>query len=123
MNIIIPLCGIGKRFQEAGYELPKPLIDIMGKSMIEHVLDHLDISIDERIFIIYHNSLDEYQFSTRVREQHPHVTLISLDKRTEGAAETVLCGIQRVQGVGSYAKTLLIDCDTLYHIPIISLSS
>jgi HAD superfamily hydrolase (TIGR01509 family) len=119
MNIIIPLCGIGKRFQEAGYDLPKPLIDVMGTSMIERVLDRLDMSVDDRIIIIYHHSLEEYHFSTRIRKRYPHVSLISLDKRTEGAAETVLYGIQQIQDVGFHTKTLLIDCDTLYHIPII----
>jgi HAD superfamily hydrolase (TIGR01509 family) len=120
MNIIIPLCGIGKRFEEAGYELPKPLIEVMGKTMIEQVLDHLDVSAEDRIFIVYHHSLEEYQFSMRIRERYPHILLISLDKRTEGAAETVLRGIQWIQDyeLGSHSNTLLIDCDTLYHIPI-----
>jgi beta-phosphoglucomutase-like phosphatase (HAD superfamily)/choline kinase len=117
MNIIIPLCGIGKRFQDAGYDLPKPLIKIMGKTMIEQVLDRLDVSANDHIIIIYHQSLDEYQFSTIIRERYPYISLISLDKRTEGAAETVLYGIQRIQD--HHKKTLLIDCDTLYHIPII----
>ncbi len=39
MKIIIPMSGIGKRFLEAGYTLPKPLIDVDGKPMIYHVVD------------------------------------------------------------------------------------
>ena len=76
MNIIIPLCGIGKRFQEAGYVLPKPLIDVMGKSMIENVLDHLDASEDDNIFIIYHHSLEEYGFSTYIKTYNPRIKLM-----------------------------------------------
>ena len=39
MKIIIPMSGIGKRFLEAGYTLPKPLIDVDGVPMIHHVID------------------------------------------------------------------------------------
>ncbi|MDQ1911644.1 NTP transferase domain-containing protein [Paenibacillus sp. GD4] len=39
MQIIIPMSGIGKRFIEAGYEDPKPLIQVDGKPIIEHVVN------------------------------------------------------------------------------------
>ena len=39
MQIIIPMSGIGKRFLEAGYVDPKPLIEVDGSPMIHHVID------------------------------------------------------------------------------------
>jgi NDP-sugar pyrophosphorylase family protein len=39
MQIVIPMSGMGKRFKEAGYSDPKPLIPIDGRPMIEHVID------------------------------------------------------------------------------------
>nr|MCU0430611.1 NTP transferase domain-containing protein [Cytophagaceae bacterium] len=39
MKIIIPMSGVGQRFVEAGYKVPKPLIEIDGKPIIEHVVD------------------------------------------------------------------------------------
>lgn len=39
MHIIIPMSGIGKRFIDAGYQDPKPLIEIDGKPIIEHVVN------------------------------------------------------------------------------------
>jgi bifunctional N-acetylglucosamine-1-phosphate-uridyltransferase/glucosamine-1-phosphate-acetyltransferase GlmU-like protein len=38
VQIIIPMSGLGKRFIDAGYKDPKPLIDVDGKPMIEHVI-------------------------------------------------------------------------------------
>jgi len=38
MHIVIPMSGTGNRFLEAGYSTPKPLIQIDGKPMIEHVI-------------------------------------------------------------------------------------
>lgn len=39
MHIIIPMSGIGKRFIDAGYSAPKPLIIVEGKPIIEHVIN------------------------------------------------------------------------------------
>jgi len=39
MQIVIPMSGIGKRFLDAGYTDPKPLIKVDGKPIIEHVLN------------------------------------------------------------------------------------
>jgi NDP-sugar pyrophosphorylase family protein len=39
MKIIIPMSGVGKRFVEAGYTVPKALLEIRGKPIIEHVFD------------------------------------------------------------------------------------
>ncbi|MCL6274283.1 NTP transferase domain-containing protein [Muricauda sp. 2012CJ35-5] len=38
MKIIIPMSGMGNRFVKAGYSTPKPLIEIDGKPIIEHVV-------------------------------------------------------------------------------------
>ena len=37
MHIIIPMSGIGKRFVGAGYRIPKPLIVVDEKPIIEHI--------------------------------------------------------------------------------------
>ena len=39
MNIIIPMSGIGKRFIDAKYQQPKPLIEVDQKTIIEHVIN------------------------------------------------------------------------------------
>ena len=39
MQIVIPMSGFGERFRKAGYDVPKPLIEIDGKSIIAHVID------------------------------------------------------------------------------------
>jgi NDP-sugar pyrophosphorylase family protein len=41
VNIIIPMAGYGSRFSNAGYQTPKPLIDMFGKTMIETVIENL----------------------------------------------------------------------------------
>lgn len=51
MKIIIPMSGIGKRFVEADYKEPKPLIIVENKPIIEHVINLFDKENDEFVFI------------------------------------------------------------------------
>ena len=39
MQIIIPMSGFGERFRAAGYAVPKPLIEVDGKTIIQHVVE------------------------------------------------------------------------------------
>ena len=41
MQLVIPMAGLGTRFSQAGYKKIKPLINVLGKPMIEIVLDNL----------------------------------------------------------------------------------
>ena len=41
INIVIPMAGRGSRFVKAGYQMPKPLLDIHGKHMIEVVTKNI----------------------------------------------------------------------------------
>ena len=38
MQIVIPMAGSGTRFVRAGYKAIKPLIEVDGRPMIEHVV-------------------------------------------------------------------------------------
>ena len=51
MNIIIPMSGLGSRFFNAGYTIPKAFIEIEGKPIIQHVVDRFDPD-DNFIFVV-----------------------------------------------------------------------
>ena len=58
MQIVIPMSGFGERFRRAGYVLPKPLIEIDGKSVIAHVIGMFPGETDF-IFICNRDHLSE----------------------------------------------------------------
>ena len=62
MNVIIPIGGIGQRFKDENYLMPKPLINVLGKSMIYRVINNLNIDNNDTIYIIYNNHLKEFNF-------------------------------------------------------------
>jgi len=121
MNIIIPLGGKGERFSKNGYLQPKPLILIFDKTMIEHVIDNLNISSNDKIFIIYNYSLDYYNFSDMIKNKYPYINLIKIND-TKGSVETLFLGINYIMNNLSYHnKSLILDCDTFYTENIIDI--
>ena len=51
LNILIPMAGAGKRFSDAGYSFPKPLIEANNKPMIQWVVESLNLK-GKYIFLI-----------------------------------------------------------------------
>lgn len=123
MNIIIPLAGKGERFVKEGYSVPKPMIPIFHKTMLEHVIDHLSIQQNQhQIFILYRSDLDKFDFKNYYQEKYPNIHFIQVPE-TKGAAETLYIGIDQMkkQKLHYDEKTLVIDCDTFYTKDIISI--
>jgi NDP-sugar pyrophosphorylase family protein len=60
-QLIIPMSGLGKRFLKQGYTLPKPLIRVLGKPIIAHVLEMFD-GWDDVLFIVNQDHLQNKEF-------------------------------------------------------------
>ena len=88
INIVIPMAGRGQRFTEAGYDKPKPLIDVVGVPMIKRVIDSLTLKnyYYNFIFIALQEHLDE-GLQEYLADKG---TIIPLNHVTEGAACTTL---------------------------------
>lgn len=121
MNIIIPIGGIGQRFKDEGYDLPKPLISVLGKPMVYQVINSLNLTNTDVIYIVYHNHLKEFNFETLIKFYFPKINIkfVSLDYLTKGAAETVLRGLETFTENELNDNVLLLDCDTFYDDDII----
>jgi capsule biosynthesis phosphatase len=121
MNIIIPIGGVGQRFKDEGYDLPKPLISVLGKPMIYHVINSLSLENPDTVYVVYHNHLKEFNFETLIKFYFPKINIkfVSLDYLTKGAAETVLRGLETFTEDKLNDNVLLLDCDTFYSDDII----
>ena len=93
INIVIPMAGNGSRFVEAGYKKPKPFINVNGKSMIERVMENLNLNdcYDISYYLIAKEEhLKQEAEIVKYLKTKYNVTFITVDKTTEGAACTVL---------------------------------
>lgn len=120
MNIIIPLGGRGERFFKEGFSKPKPLINILSKPMIFHVIDNLKLHFNDKLFIIYHTKLDDYNFEQIIKKEYSNITLIPIDYKTSGAVETINFGLNTIREISLNKQTVLLDCDTFYTCDILS---
>jgi len=91
MKIIIPMSGIGKRFVEAGYKDPKPLIIVEGKPIIEHIVNLFDIRRDQYVFICNDKHLRETNMRNELLRIVPGCTIyeVSVDNR-KGPVDAVM---------------------------------
>jgi len=93
MNFVIPMAGHGNRFKNAGYNIPKYLIEVKGKKLLQYSLESLPLDLATNIiFIALKEHQENFNIEKEIRSILKEITfkLILLDKVTEGQAQTVL---------------------------------
>ena len=83
------MAGLGSRFVEKGYSLPKPLIKIFGKPMIQLVVDSLGID-GHYIFLVQKDHRVKYHLDDVLDDIAPGCFIVEVDGLTDGAASTSL---------------------------------
>jgi|TARA_B100000959_G_scaffold76549_1_gene81295 HAD superfamily hydrolase (TIGR01509 family) len=89
MNVLIPMAGAGKRFEEVGYTFPKPLIDVSGKPMIQLVVENLNIEA-KHVFVVQKEHYEKYNLKHMLNLVSPNCEVVQVEELTEGAACTTL---------------------------------
>lgn len=90
INVVIPMAGQGSRFVNAGYKVPKPFIEVSGKTLIELVLDNLYMDNARYILVARAEHIASQAEAVRRIQNNYDVTFLPIDKLTEGAASTIL---------------------------------
>jgi MurNAc alpha-1-phosphate uridylyltransferase len=117
--------GLGTRMSRAGSALPKPLVELDGKALIDHVLDRLAASGVTRAVVNVHHQADRIEQHLR-RRVSPEI-LVSDERAalldTGGGVKKVLpwlgadpffihnCDAVWVEGVGSNLERLIAAWD------------
>lgn len=110
MQILIPMAGAGSRFQNAGFEHPKPFIEFLGKTMIEHVIDNLGENNDFIIIMQKEHYIKYSHVIARITEQVSGFDAVLIDKVTRGAAESCLLAKDKLD---HQAPLMIANCDQL----------
>lgn len=88
-TILIPMAGAGSRFKKEGFKLPKPLIDVNGKPMIQWVIENLNID-GNYVFVVQKEHYENFNLQTILPLIAPECKIVQTDGLTEGAACTTL---------------------------------
>ncbi|HRH26080.1 MAG TPA: NTP transferase domain-containing protein [Candidatus Paceibacterota bacterium] len=95
MQVIIPMAGLGQRFQFAGYKDPKPLIDIDGKPVIEHIVNMFP-DVEKLIFIANENHLANTNMRDVLQRVAPHGKVVAIPEHRLGPVYTVLQAVEHI---------------------------
>lgn len=103
MKVVMPMAGLGSRFKVDGYDIPKPLIKVNEKTLVEHSVESLNIDGDY-IFITrkFDDEKHNEELSKILKKLKPNSVEIRIDQPTKGAVETVM-----------FARTLINNNDEL----------
>jgi NDP-sugar pyrophosphorylase family protein len=96
MQIIIPMAGSGARFIRAGYATPKPLIEVDGRPMIEHVVRMFPGEHDF-LFICARNHLEESPLRAVLENLVPGATIVAIEPHKSGPVYTALAASDSIK--------------------------
>jgi dTDP-glucose pyrophosphorylase len=88
MKVIIPMSGMSSRFSAAGYQIPKYLIDVNGKKVIEHIVN-LYPKDSEFVFIINEKHKTETNVLEVLNKIAENKTIVSIPCHKKGPVFSV----------------------------------
>ena len=102
------MSGIGERFIDSGYTNPKPLIEVDGKPMIQHVVN-LFRGIDDITFICNKTHLEKTNMRKKLLELYPSCKIIEVP---DGLKKGPVCAVSKIFDHINDDKEIIISyCD------------
>ena len=86
---LIPMAGAGQRFVEAGFTVPKPLIQVAGVPMIVRAAQSLP-DADHWLFVCRQEHIDEAAIDDHLKRLFSPVDIVPVTYLTQGQASTCL---------------------------------
>jgi dTDP-glucose pyrophosphorylase len=116
MNFLITMAGEGTRFRNSGYRVPKMLIEVRGKTLMEWSVESLPLEIcTQLIFVILQQDEDNFSVSTVINELYGggsfNLTFTYLPSITRGQAESALIA---AASLDSDEPLLIYNIDTMF---------
>ena len=116
IDIVVPMAGNGSRFSIAGYNLPKPLLDVDGEEMMFRAIESIKPKRHEYrfIFIVQSIHCKLYEIDSRLRNRYPDCFIVTTQKGNNGSAITILSASSLI-----YNNPVIVSvCDAIQLIDI-----
>ena len=88
MQLVVPMAGAGRRFSDAGYALPKPLIPVSGVPMVVRAVQDLP-PVDLAIFVCHSDHVAKHKIDQQLRGHFPNCEVVVAPGLTAGQACSV----------------------------------
>ena len=119
MKIIVPMAGMGKRMRPHTLTIPKPLIPVAGKPIVQHLVEDITKvcheKVDEIAFVIGDFGKEVEQNLIKIAEDQGAKGTIYYQDEPLGTAHAILCAAEALTG-----KVVIAFADTLFKTEMIA---
>ena len=95
-SVIVPMAGLGQRFQNEGYAVPKPLIEVSGRAMVAQATHDLPAA-SQYAFVLRADMPGVREVAQELRTAYPQAVIEEIPAVTEGQACTALIGLEALE--------------------------
>jgi glucose-1-phosphate thymidylyltransferase len=117
MKIIVPMAGMGKRMRPHTLSVPKPLIKLAGKPVVQHLVEDLAAALHEPVehigFVVGRFGKDAEDRLLKVASELGATGSIHYQDEPLGTAHAILCARELLEG-----KVVVAFADTLFRASI-----
>jgi NDP-sugar pyrophosphorylase family protein len=92
-SLIVPMAGLGKRFQDEGYVQTKPLIEVSGRSMVTTAIQSCP-KAHQNMFVLRQDMPGVVEIQNELKRNFNNAQFHVLKELTEGQAITTLEGLK-----------------------------
>ncbi|WP_448511923.1 capsular biosynthesis protein [Photorhabdus laumondii] len=113
---LIPMAGLSSRFYDAGYSLPKFMLEARGETLFYHSLSSFyNYFITDLFVFIIRGGLETREFINHqvIKLGIKSYIIVCLDNTTQGQAETVYLGLKRLSSVMCDERLTIFNIDTM----------
>lgn len=115
MNFVITMAGLGKRFITQGYNLPKYLIKVKNKSLLEWSVSSLPLNLSSKIiFVILKSHNEKFKIINFIKKIYGNfnIDFCIIEKITRGQLETALISWGNIN---KNKRLLIFNIDTKFN--------
>jgi NDP-sugar pyrophosphorylase family protein len=110
INILIPMAGLGKRFEKTHPNIPKPFITIQNRSMLSRVIENLKNHIVEFIFVSQETLFNDSRFEEIIKNENINYKTVIAPSHTDGPACSCLLAKNFID---NNDPLIIVNCDQM----------
>lgn len=90
-NLLIPMAGKGQRFVDMGFRVPKPLVMVDDKHIIDWSFESIDTSLYNLIFCVRKDHIDQFSIDRVLKNKFGEdISIVVIHGDTAGSVETCI---------------------------------
>lgn len=96
-NLLVPMAGRGQRFVDAGYKVPKQLIYVQDKQLIDLSLESVDTSECNLIFVVRDDQICNFHIDDILKNKFGNeISIVVTDGLTDGSVCSCLLAREHI---------------------------